>query len=101
MTAVYDQADPVYGSLARVLQRAFDQAASGKGKERHAKEGERFEDQVIMEGARRFGTGALLFQAYKKAEESQRLPTDRAINELLGAIVYLAAAVVHREESHE
>lgn len=35
-----------------------------------------------------------VFQAAKKAIESTRLPTDRAIHELHGAIVYLAAAVI-------
>lgn len=87
-----------YDSLRAVLDRAFDQASAGKGRERHARADEPFEQQVILEGARRFGTGALLFQAYKKAEESQRLDADRAVAELLGAIVYLAAAVIHREE---
>ena len=55
----------------------------------------------MLEGARRFGTGALLYQAYKKAEESQRLPTDRAVAELLGAIVYLAGAIIYIEKEHE
>lgn len=89
---------PGYEQLQEVLTRAFEQASAGKGKERHARADEPFEQQVILEGARRFGTGALLFQAYKKAEESQRLETERAVAELLGAIVYLAAAVIHREE---
>lgn len=97
----HDQDNPLqaegYDSLAKVLERAFDQAARGKGKERHSK-GEDFTAQVIVEGARRFGTGALLFQAFKKSEESQRLPTDRAVKELLGAIVYLASAVIVLEE---
>ena len=93
--------DPVpgYYTLQDVLSRAYDQAARGKGKERHSRQGESFTDQVIMDGAKRFGTGALLFQAYKKAEESQRLGTDRAVHELLGAIVYLAAAVICREKA--
>lgn len=82
-----------YEPLADVLKRAFEQAAFGKGKERHA-QGEPFVEQVMQEGAKRFGTGALLFQAFKKSEESQRLPQDRAVAELLGAIVYLAGAVV-------
>lgn len=82
-----------YESLAAVLQRAFNQAAHGKGKERHA-QGEPFNQQVMQDMARRFGVGALLGQAFKKSEESQRLPHDRAVNELLGAIVYLAGAVI-------
>jgi hypothetical protein len=94
--AIFLQADG-YEHLALVLQRAFIQASHGKGKERHAQHGEPFTSQVIFDGARRFGVGALLFQAYKKAEESQRLPADRGVAELLGAIVYLAAAVIERE----
>ena len=59
--------------------------------------GESFEKQVMQDGAKRFGVGALLFQAYKKSEESQRLPLGRAVNELLGAMVYLAGAVIRLE----
>lgn len=92
--------EPGYEKLADVLQRAFDQAARGKGKERHA-QGEPFDRQVMQDGARRFGVGALLFQAFKKSEESQRLEGQRGINELLGAIVYLAGAVIARETAAE
>lgn len=91
-----DMSEPGYELLANVLQRAYDQASKGKGKERHANS-DPFENQVMQDGARRFGTGALLFQAFKKSEESQRLPLDRGVNELLGAIVYLAGAVIRRE----
>lgn len=87
---------PGYESLAAVLQRAYAQAASGKGHERHAN-GEPFDAQVMQDGAKRFGISSLLFQAYKKSEESQRLPVDRAVNELLGSIVYLAGAVIALE----
>lgn len=93
---VIDMSEPGYELLANVLQRAYDQASKGKGKERHANS-DAFENQVMQDGARRFGTGALLFQAFKKSEESQRLPLDRGVNELLGAIVYLAGAVIRRE----
>ena len=90
---------PGYEKLDAVLSQAYTQAARGKGALRHACiEGERFENQVILEGARRFGRGALLFQAYKKAEESQRRPYQGARAELLGAIVYLAAAVIRLDE---
>jgi len=86
-----------YESLADVLARAFEQAASGKGAERHAKAGEPFDAQVMADMAKRFGVGSLLGQAFKKSEESQRLPTDRAVRELLGAINYLAGAVIALE----
>lgn len=86
-----------YESLADVLQRAFNQAAHGKGAVRHAR-GEPFDAQVMQDGARRFGVGGLLFQAFKKSEESQRLPHDKAVSELLGAINYLAGAVIAMEK---
>lgn len=89
-----------YEKLADVLQRAYNQAAVGKGKERHAV-GEPFHEQVMQLGARKFGTGALLFQAFKKSEESQRLPKDRAVAELLGSINYLAGAVIALESGEQ
>lgn len=86
-----------YASLADVLRRALAQASTGKGHERHAEVNEPFERQVIADMARRFGVGAVLGQAFKKSHEAQRLPKDRAVAELLGAINYLAAAVIHLE----
>lgn len=88
---------PGYEKLAAVLSRAFDQAARGKGKDRHAQADEPFDKQVMADMAKRFGVGALLGQAFKKSEESQRLPHDRAVAELLGAINYLAGAVIAME----
>lgn len=85
--------DPAYASLGRVLTRAYAQAATGKGAERHG-QGQPFEKQVMQDMARRFGVGSLLGQAFKKSEESQRLPRARAVAELLGAINYLAGAVI-------
>jgi len=87
-----------YEMLADVLTLALNQAASGKGKERHAKDGEPFQQQKICEITRRVGLGYPLGQATKKAYESLRIG-DRGPAELLGAINYLAAAViVMREE---
>ena len=91
---------PGYEPLVNVLVRAYNQAARGKGHERHAN-GEPFDTQVMQDMARRFGVGALLGQAFKKSEESQRMPVDRAINELLGAINYLAGAVIALERKQE
>ena len=86
-----------YEHLDRVLTDAFRQAASGKGKERHALGAEPFEKQQICEIGRRLqGNKAAgpLFQAVKKIYESGRLPTGRAIAELYGAINYAAAAIL-------
>lgn len=82
-----------YEQLADVLARAFKQAAHGKGKERHAC-GQPFVEQPMMQLTVLHGLGFPLGQAGKKCQEAQRLPTDRAVHELLGAIVYIAGAVV-------
>ena len=92
--------DP-YAPLWRVLDAAYDQAANGKGKERHAN-AKPFTAQPIMEIARMVGPGYQLGQAMKKAQEAggmiQRGQPDRAKAELLGAINYLAACVLLIEE---
>lgn len=82
---------PGYESLGKVLVAAVDQAAMGKGRERHAHPGESFDRQKICEITRRVGIGYPLGQAIKKAEESLRLG-EAGPAELLGAINYLAAA---------
>ena len=89
-----------YQSLSGVLDEALLQASEGKGKERHATEGEAFEAQPICEMARRLGVGGPLYQATKKIYESQRLPGERGVAELLGAINFIAAAVIVRREKH-
>lgn len=89
-------AAPGYESLAVVLDQALDQAQAGKGRERHATAGEAFADQQIvqlgewMAGSTVFAVG----QACKKSIESTRLEPAHARRELLGAINYLAAAVI-------
>jgi hypothetical protein len=91
----------VYNKLERVLTRAKGQASEGKGKQRHAKEGEPFEKQKICEITRRVGIGYPLGQAIKKTIESKRLPRGADVEELLGAINYLAAAIIILEEWSE
>lgn len=91
-----------YATLRKVLDDALDQAANGKGKERHASPGQRFEDQEIVAGCRDLGSNhGPLFQVRKKAKESARLPRAAARRELLGAIVYAAAAVIWLDEQPE
>lgn len=91
-----------YQSLARVLQDAHDQAAIGKGRERHASASP-FEHQKIMRNGRTFGAGFPLGQGAKKTEEAMgmlnRGQRDEAVAELLGAIVYLSAAVLLIQEA--
>lgn len=83
-----------YDKLADVLSRAFDQAAHGKGRERHAND-KPFDKQPMQDLIRLHGVGFATGQASKKASEAMGLPsTDRKVAELLGAIVYLAGAVI-------
>jgi len=94
-------AEDGYEMLAAVLQDALDQAQHGKGKERHAEGGKPFHAQDICQEARDLGLAYPIGQARKKAKEALRLPPGKAIEDLLGAINYLAAAVivVHERES--
>ena len=93
------ETNDTYSELRRVLELAAEQAAAGKGKERHASEGERFEHQQIVRlGYWSGNIGFQIGQASKKAMEAQRLPAQRAIAELLGAINYAAAAVLVIEQ---
>ena len=86
-----------YEQLQSVLDAAFKQASQGKGKERHATDNG-FEDQPIMQIQDLVGKGFSLGQAIKKIQESQRMDTAAAERELLGAIVYIAAAIIHQRE---
>lgn len=88
-----------YESLADVLERAYEQATTGKGAERHAQDLP-FEQQPMQKLIDLYGPGFALGQAAKKAQESQRLPAGRDVAELLGAINYLAGAVIALERDH-
>lgn len=90
--------DPMYGSLAGILQAAHDQAARGKGHDRHADD-KPFLNQPIMEIARMLGdTGGHAYQIMKKAQEANRMVRraqyDAAVQEYLGVINYAAAAIL-------
>lgn len=85
-----------YESLAMTLKAAFDQAASGKGKERHACD-DNFEDQLMCYLAKQVGIAGPVFQVCKKAIEACRLPPEMAIAELKGAINYAAGAIIDIE----
>ncbi|WP_324271094.1 hypothetical protein SOP91_00090 (plasmid) [Enterobacter hormaechei] len=91
---------PGYDDLFHVLALAYDQAARGKGKERHANN-KPFAQQPLFELADKFSTGFLLGQASKKLEESVGLTYGSDVKELLGAIVYTAAAIMHLEMEAE
>lgn len=88
--------NPGYESLQGVLQRALDQAQDGKGAERHA-DSKPFHEQPMQTIAAQVGIGFLTGQAIKKTQESQGLPAGRDVAELLGAINYLAGAIIFLE----
>ena len=88
---------PGYEMLVDVLQRAYNQAAIGKGAERHANN-KPFHTQPMQDLIRLHGLGFATGQASKKASEALNLPsTERQVAELLGAIVYLSGAVIALE----
>lgn len=91
-----------YEDLARILDRAYDQSARGKGRERHAND-KPFGQQPIMEIARMVGLGGHAYQICKKTQEAvgmaNRGDSAAAIAEFYGAIVYSAAAVLLIEET--
>ena len=91
---------PGYEALAHELVDAYRQSAEGKGMQRHNKNGKQaFVDQPICTITRAVGPGFATGQAVKKILEAatmyERDEPDRAIFELHGAMVYLAAAA-HR-----
>jgi hypothetical protein len=90
-----------YVLLRTILDAAFNHAATGKGKERHARDLP-FDKQPMLETTRLVGPGFPLGQAIKKAGEAagmiDRSEYDAAEAECLGAINYLAGAVAWMRE---
>ncbi len=97
-----------YEGLMRALDAALQQASEGKGKERHSEmlgNFYAFEHQPIMQVTRMVGTGFPAGQAMKKVHEAVEMSRGRggktlehAQDEVLGAIVYLAALWLYLEE---
>lgn len=92
-----------YESLELILTMAYQQAACGKGKERHAS-GLPFHDQPMQRESDDLESAiGLIYQARKKVREGVKLPSEEAqIKEVLGAINYLSGWVIwnlrHSEE---
>lgn len=94
-----------YAELNRILGLAFNQAANGKGKDRHATSfvGMRnWEDQRSMQIAREAGPGGPSQQISKKAQEAVTLAGIKdfrgAKSEVLGVITYAATMYKLLEE---
>ncbi len=104
MRAIKADVDP-YHTLDGVLRNAFQQAADGKGRQRHNARNVSFDRQPIMEIGRMCGLGYPTGQAQKKTQEAvsmfNRREHHKAEAELLGAINYLAAAILLIRENME
>ena len=92
--------NPLYESLAIVLRTAYCHAAYEKGHERHAEDNTLFEEQISSR-INKEHRGYALGQALKKIHEAGRLPKERAVKELLGAINYIAIEVIQLKVSDD
>lgn len=91
----------LYARLEDVLQRAYDQAASGKGHERHA-QGMPFDRQPMQLISELINSPeGMRYQAIKKVQEAARLDHGHQVHEILGAINYLAGLVIYLENHEE
>jgi hypothetical protein len=79
--------------LEVIFRDAVDQARKGKGDARHGL-GREFMKQTWLETANVHGPAFLTGQAEKKLRESLALPYAYARSEMLGAMVYIAMAVI-------
>lgn len=89
-----------YEKLVAVYQDAHDQAAKGKGDERHAN-GQPFHEQRMQQisGLLRSSDG-MAFQAIKKLTEGLQFEDHaRREAELLGALNYIAGIVIYYREA--
>lgn len=87
-----------YENLFAVLTDAFNQAAYGKGKDRHAK-GAPFDEQRMQTISSLIGSDkGMEYQAIKKLTEGLDMSDPQACEkELLGAIVYIAGIIIWRK----
>tara|TARA_Y100001963_G_C6792407_1_gene456384 strand:+ start:8053 stop:8610 length:558 start_codon:yes stop_codon:yes gene_type:complete len=92
-----------YEKLQEVLHRAYDQAANGKGKERHSS------NNTIPFHEQRMQTISDLikspkgmeYQVVKKITEGMEMKeTERTTKELLGAINYIAGIIIFLEKQN-
>ena len=94
--------DEDYRSLAGILAEAYNQAQSGKGKERHAN-GLPFEDQPMQTISGMLDSDkGMAYQACKKIVEATNMQSLPAFErEILGAINYLAGMIIFNRNSAE
>lgn len=90
-----------YERLVAVLKAAHDQAAKGKGFDRHAN-GLPFHAQRMQQISHLLDSpDGMAYQVCKKVAEGLALPGhERKVAELLGAINYIAGIVIFLEDKH-
>ena len=82
--------------LQEVFSDALAQATSGKGEQKHGL-GKGFYDQQWVDVTKRHGLGFLTGQAVKKTNEAVSIPSlEMWEREMLGAINYLAMAILYK-----
>lgn len=87
-----------YLPLLRTFLGALEQAAYGKGRERHANDLPFIEQPILTMAHMLDSDAGLAQQVIKKTIEARSLPTKRArINELRGTLVYAAAMILFEE----
>jgi|DEB19_MinimDraft_3_1074340.scaffolds.fasta_scaffold00018_54 hypothetical protein len=87
--------------LQQVFDQAIQQATKGKG-ERHGGDTTPFLEQPWVHYGKMHGRGFLTGQAAKKLEEAASTREgDAFVQEALGAIVYIAMAVLKEQERKE
>lgn len=82
-----------YKSLRRILDCAYSRSAYGKGIKRHGSPEVPWDGQNIVTIQNITGPNGPMFQIIKKLQESQRLPAQEGILELLDCIVYTAGII--------
>ena len=89
-----------YESLLAVLMEAYEQAACGKGQERHGN-GLPFEKQPMQAISDLLDSDAFMQgQAIKKIQEASRMEPGAARREYLGAINYIAGIIVRMDRNN-
>ena len=87
-----------YLPLLRTFMGALEQAAYGKGRERHANDLPFIEQPILTMAHMLDSDAGLAQQVIKKTVEARSLPTKQArINELRGTLVYAAAMILFEE----
>lgn len=87
-----------YMPLLRTFLGALEQAAYGKGRERHANDLPFIEQPILTMAHMLDSDAGLAQQVIKKTIEARTLPTKQArINELRGTLVYAAAMILFEE----